>query len=140
MSDSVTRGDLPCGESLCGPCPCRRARHLWSGLGLPFFLMLLAVVSLKCKRPSVTLETPLPAGSSSLHGRKRRGGCQVKQVFQGMQGAPLCLPDGPEGPLAAVRLRLLKGYLVARRLQLWREERHPEAPCWWLPTAASISS
>lgn len=29
--------------------------HLWSGLGFPFFLMLLAVVSLKCSRPSVTL-------------------------------------------------------------------------------------
>lgn len=29
--------------------------NLWSGLGLPFFLMLFAVVSLKCKRPNVTL-------------------------------------------------------------------------------------
>lgn len=27
---------------------------LWSGLGLPFFLMLLLVVSAKCRRPTVT--------------------------------------------------------------------------------------
>lgn len=33
------------------------APHLWSGLGLPFFRMLLAVVSLKCSRPTVTLVT-----------------------------------------------------------------------------------
>ena len=32
-------------------------RYLWSGFGFPFFLMLLAVVSLKCNRPSVTLVT-----------------------------------------------------------------------------------
>jgi len=31
--------------------------HLWSGLGLPFFLMLLAVVSLKWRRPTVTFVT-----------------------------------------------------------------------------------
>lgn len=31
--------------------------YLWSGLGLPFFLMLLAVVSLKCNRPTVTFVT-----------------------------------------------------------------------------------
>lgn len=31
--------------------------HLWSGLGLPFFLMLFAVVSLKCSRPTVTFVT-----------------------------------------------------------------------------------
>ena len=32
-------------------------RHLWSGFGLPFFLMLLAVVSLKWSRPTVTFVT-----------------------------------------------------------------------------------
>lgn len=31
--------------------------HLWSGLGLPFLRMLLAVVSLKCSRPTVTFVT-----------------------------------------------------------------------------------
>lgn len=31
--------------------------HLWSGLGLPFFLMLFAVVSLKWSRPTVTFVT-----------------------------------------------------------------------------------
>lgn len=32
-------------------------KYLWSGFGFPFFLMLFAVVSLKCNRPSVTLVT-----------------------------------------------------------------------------------
>lgn len=32
-------------------------RYLWSGFGFPFFLMLFAVVSPKCNRPSVTLVT-----------------------------------------------------------------------------------
>lgn len=31
--------------------------HLWSGLGLPFFRMLFAVVSLKWSRPTVTFVT-----------------------------------------------------------------------------------
>lgn len=31
--------------------------HLWSGFGFPFFLMLLAVVSLKWSRPTVTFVT-----------------------------------------------------------------------------------
>lgn len=35
----------------------RPAAHLWSGLGLPFLRMLLAVVSLKCRRPTVTFVT-----------------------------------------------------------------------------------
>lgn len=35
----------------------RRVVHLWSGLGLPFFLMLFAVVSLKWSRPTVTFVT-----------------------------------------------------------------------------------
>lgn len=39
--------------------------HRWSGLGLPFFLMLLDVVSLKCSRPSVTLVV-LPLGKLTL--------------------------------------------------------------------------
>ena len=32
-------------------------QYLWSGFGFPFFLMLFAVVSLKCNRPRVTLVT-----------------------------------------------------------------------------------
>lgn len=32
-------------------------QYLWSGFGFPFFLMLFAVVSLKCKRPNVILVT-----------------------------------------------------------------------------------
>lgn len=35
----------------------RRVVHLWSGLGLPFFLMLFAVVSLKWSLPTVTFVT-----------------------------------------------------------------------------------
>lgn len=35
----------------------RRVIHLWSGFGLPFFLMLFAVVSLKWSRPTVTFVT-----------------------------------------------------------------------------------
>ncbi len=41
-------------------CACRPTAKLkkrWSGLGLPFFRMLLAVVSLKCKRPTVIFDT-----------------------------------------------------------------------------------
>jgi hypothetical protein len=34
-----------------------KGAHLWSGLGLPFLRMLLAVVSLKCSRPTVTFVT-----------------------------------------------------------------------------------
>lgn len=30
-------------------------QYLWSGLGFPFFLILFAVVSLKCSLPNVTL-------------------------------------------------------------------------------------
>lgn len=40
-------------------------QYLWSGFGFPFFLMLFAVVSLKCNRPSVTLVT-WSAGRSIL--------------------------------------------------------------------------
>lgn len=43
----------------------QRCAHLWSGLGFPFFLMLLAVVSLKCSRPRVTLVI-LPLGRLTL--------------------------------------------------------------------------
>ena len=32
-------------------------QYLWAGFGFPFFLMLFAVVSLKCNRPRVTLVT-----------------------------------------------------------------------------------
>lgn len=59
-------------------------------------------------------------------------------MFEGLQGALLCLPHRLEGSFAAVWLRLLHSDLVARRLQLWREERHHETPCWWLPAAATI--
>lgn len=48
--------------------------HLWSGLGLPFFLMLLAVVSLKWSRPTVTFVT-CSGGRLTLQrmGRELRG-------------------------------------------------------------------
>lgn len=46
--------------------------HLWSGLGLPFFLMLLAVVSLKCSRPTVTLVT-CSGGRFTLEGKENKG-------------------------------------------------------------------
>lgn len=46
--------------------------HLWSGLGLPFFLMLLAVVSLKCSRPTVTLVT-CSGGRFTLEGKENDG-------------------------------------------------------------------
>lgn len=45
--------------------------HLWSGLGLPFFLMLLAVVSLKCSRPTVTLVT-CSGGRFTLEGKENK--------------------------------------------------------------------
>lgn len=43
----------------------QECQYLWSGFGFPFFLMLFAVVSLKCNRPSVTLVT-WSAGRSIL--------------------------------------------------------------------------
>lgn len=46
--------------------------HLWSGLGLPFFLMLLAVVSLKCSRPTVTLVT-CSGGRFTLEEKENKG-------------------------------------------------------------------
>lgn len=54
--------------------------HLWSGLGLPFFLMLLAVVSLKWSRPTVTFVT-CSGGRVTLQrmarcSGSRKGGCQ----------------------------------------------------------------
>lgn len=56
-----------------------RSAHLWSGLGLPFLRMLLAVVSLKCKRPTVTFVT-CSGGRVTLRRRGnvlrgRDGGC-----------------------------------------------------------------
>lgn len=45
-----------------------RPAHLWSGLGLPFLRMLLAVVSLKCKRPTVTFVT-CSGGRLTLQGK-----------------------------------------------------------------------
>lgn len=45
--------------------------HLWSGFGLPFFLMLFAVVSLKWSRPTVTFVTcsggKVTLGEAKLH-------------------------------------------------------------------------
>lgn len=57
------------GRSGGGPCV---LPHLWSGLGLPFFLMLLAVVSLKCSRPTVTLVT-CSGGRLTLAGKENKG-------------------------------------------------------------------
>lgn len=48
------------------------APHLWSGLGLPFFRMLLAVVSLKCSRPTVTLVTCSGGRLTLGKGKQRR--------------------------------------------------------------------
>lgn len=54
--------------------------HLWSGLGLPFLRMLLAVVSLKWSRPTVTFVT-CSGGRLTLRRmgrvlRSRKEGCQ----------------------------------------------------------------
>lgn len=66
----------------------RRVVHLWSGLGLPFFLMLLAVVSLKWSRPTVTFVTcsggrvTLGAAQSEICDRS----VAVKTHFDPVQG------------------------------------------------------
>lgn len=77
--------------------------HLWSGLGLPFLRMLLAVVSLKCRRPTVTFVT-CSGGRLTLQrrgrGLRRQGGASKGQGHSrecagGRYGG--CLP----GPLSS---------------------------------------
>ena len=64
--------------------------HLWSGLGLPFLRMLLAVVSLKCSLPTVTFVT-CSGGRLTLQrrGRVLRG--------QGRGAAESQAAEGPRG-------------------------------------------
>lgn len=80
--------------------------HLWSGLGLPFLRMLLAVVSLKCSRPTVTFVT-CSGGRLTLRGQGRgrtlrgqalgaTGGTQVWEAdIVGACLAPLSSQAGP---------------------------------------------
>lgn len=75
--------------------------HLWSGLGLPFLRMLLAVVSLKWSRPTVTLVTcsggrlTLQRMGRVLREEKRRlAGAELQSnCRQRALWLPACLPS-----------------------------------------------
>lgn len=56
-SEGLLEGPGPSGNVTSQPEAYTPRQYLWSGFGFPFFLMLFAVVSLKCNRPSVTLVT-----------------------------------------------------------------------------------
>lgn len=113
--------------------------HLWSGLGLPFLRMLLAVVSLKCSLPTVTFVT-CSGGRLTLQrrGRVLRGqgrgaaesqatrGPRVRNVWEGHVvgafGPPWLLPGEPSWGPPRPRLRHsrdgVEGPLASVRLRL----------------------
>lgn len=73
-----------------------RPAHLWSGLGLPFLRMLLAVVSLKWSRPTVTFVTcsggrltlqRMGRGLRRLPGAVLQSSCRQRALW-----VPACLP------------------------------------------------
>ena len=72
FSDECAMRTLWSSSRLCALSETTRRKYRWSGFGLPFFRMLLVVVSLKCRRPTVILVTW--SGIRSILRMGRNGG------------------------------------------------------------------